>query len=227
MDFTKKNILLYGALIPLVILALATPWSESLDLAISRFFFHQTHFISSGHLDRIFFYGLFPAWTLCILALIGWSCSYFFQSWRFLKAPCAVLILTLAIGSGLLIHVVFKEHWGRPRPKQIQEFGGEQVFLPYYQPNFSPIQPSKSFPSGHTSMGFYFFSLIWIGICYGSRRLIWSGLFLSVLCGGILSYGRLAQGGHFFTDILVSALLMWWTALGCSVCLILKRGIKT
>ena len=50
---------------------------------------------------------------------------------RMLLSGRAVLFLmaTLALGPGLLVNVILKDHWGRPRPIDVTQFGGEQHFV--------------------------------------------------------------------------------------------------
>ena len=43
----------------------------------------------------------------------------------------------MIVGAWLIIDFALKDHWGRPRPRQVKEFGGMQEFRPYYgKPNF-------------------------------------------------------------------------------------------
>ena len=152
-----KLYIIKQALLPLLFFLLLTPWLSCLDLAASDFFFRDNAFVSHPLLDAIFHYAIFPAWIIVFSACFLWITAFFQPSWRKWQRAAAACVLTLAIGSGLIIHAIFKEHWGRPRPKQVIAFGGTQPFSPYYQPHFfSPI-PAKSFPAGHPSMGFYFF----------------------------------------------------------------------
>src|SRR5258707_888701 len=61
-----------------------------------------------------------------LLVLLGW--------WR--RRPVAgidlrvgaFLLLALALGPGVLVNSVLKEHWGRARPSQVIAFGGTQEF---------------------------------------------------------------------------------------------------
>jgi lipid A 4'-phosphatase len=66
-------------------------------------------------------------------------------------------LLCVAIGPGLIINVALKDHWGRPRPRQIIEFGGK---LEYVQPLVPAAARGKSFPCGHCSVG-YLYALGW------------------------------------------------------------------
>src|SRR5215467_6617018 len=45
-----------------------------------------------------------------------------------------MMLLTLALGPGLLANTILKDNWGRPRPIQVTEFGGPLEFLPWWDP---------------------------------------------------------------------------------------------
>jgi membrane-associated PAP2 superfamily phosphatase len=206
-------------LYPLLFLGLITPFSSWIDLNISRYFYSTgndpvDHFVSNPFLDFIFDYAPYPGELLAIIAGLALILSYLKSSWIKWRQPALVLVLTMALGAGLIVHGILKDHWGRPRPKQVVEFGGGQEFRPYYQPNFfHQPEPSKSFVCGHCSVGFYFFALYLIGIRLKKRALARWGFILALLIGIGLSVTRIAQGGHWFTDTLVTAMIMWWTAL--------------
>lgn len=204
---------LIGIILPIFLWIIFSPWSAELDLKTSHLFFKDGAFNSNPFWNWLFVYGVWPAWILFGFAVIGIILSYAKKSYHYLRLPCFYLFLTYALSSGLIIHGILKDHWGRPRPKQTIEFGGTQPFRPYYQPNFNnqPV-PSKSFTCGHCSMGFYFFTLTLLGIIYRSKILFWIGLILAFGLGILLSMTRLAQGGHFLSDTLASAIIMWLTA---------------
>ncbi len=217
----KKEIL-----IPILMWIAFTPWSAELDLKTSHFFYEGKAFVSHPFWDWLYIYGLWPAWTLTGLALMGLILS-FSKAYYFLRKPCLYLILSFAVGSGLIIHATLKDHWGRPRPRQVIEFGGKQNFRPYYQPNIgNQPEPSKSFACGHASLGFYFFSLALLGKIYQMRRMYWFGIGLAWGLGILLSIARIAQGGHFLSDTIASALIMWVTAWGFAYFLLLKHSTQ-
>lgn len=209
----------YPWLIPVVLMALITFFTPQLDLSMARFFYQRSgdasgHFSTNAFYDFMFEYGIIPAWLTVGLALGVLLFSYFRPTWKKYRSPALLLILTLAIGGGFITHVLLKDEWGRPRPRQVTEFGGTQAFRPFYQPNFfNQPEPSKSFPCGHCSMGFFFFSVALLGRRLGNSSLYWSGWALAIVLGVALGVTRIAQGGHFFSDVLMSALIMWLTAL--------------
>lgn len=133
-----------------------------------------------------------------------------FRSWR---KPSLLLVFTLSIGAGIIVHAILKDHWGRPRPRQAIEFNGQQEFRPFWKPNFfSQPEPSKSFPCGHCTMGFAFFAFYFLGKRLNKPWVSIIGLSLAFFLGTTLGAVRILQGGHFFSDVLISALILWFTA---------------
>lgn len=202
--------------LPILILILITPLVSAWDLAIARHYYHDGHFVSNNFITFMYSYGFWPGDILTAIALLVLLLSYFTHHLEKWRKPALLLVLTMGIGAGIITHAVLKDHWGRPRPKQVEEFGGSQLFRTYYQPNFfHQPEPSKSFPCGHCTAGFFFFALALIGKRLRSPSLYWGGIVLALLLGIALSWTRIAQGGHFLSDTLFSALIMWFTALGC------------
>ncbi len=216
---TKQNFLFTQRvwLWPILAMLLITPWTPALDLAVSHYFYQGGHQFSSYPLFTfVFKYGFLYSKVLIGIALFFLMISCLFAKYRAWRPAAIVFLLVVAIGAGGISHLIFKDHWGRPRPVQVIEFGGKQEFRPYYKPNFfnSP-EPSKSFPCGHCTMGFCFFALALVGRRFNNRALFWVGLALALSLGGLLSLARIAQGGHFLSDTLMTALIMWLTSYLC------------
>lgn len=220
MSFLQKlNLAQKFWLYPLLFALLITPFTPWIDLSITRYFYSigndpVEHFMKGSILNALFDYGTIPANLTALIAAILLMGSYLFKKLKNFRNPCLVLLLVYAMGAGLIINGILKEYWGRPRPKQVEEFGGTQSFRPYYEPNFThQPQPSKSFPCGHCATGFYFFALAFVGKRL-KKPLLWkTGLALALTLGIALSIARIMQGGHFFSDTLFSALIMWYTTL--------------
>jgi membrane-associated PAP2 superfamily phosphatase len=120
------------------------------------------------------------------------------------------LAATLALGPGLLVNGIFKPNWGRPRPHQTVEFGGKQAFVAVW--GMGTSRYSKSFPSGHASMGFYLMAPAFL--LYRRRR-AWAFAFLllGLAAGLALGIARIAQGAHFPSDVLWSAGMVYLSGL--------------
>lgn len=209
--------------LPILIFLLIAPFTPTLDLSIAHFFYQPDGFIKQSDaqhpIHTLFYtYGNLPGQILgvgaAILALL--SLRYpILLSWR---KGALVVAITGIVGAGLFVNVLLKEYWARPRPKQLTEFGGSEAYYPFYIPMSNPPRLAddkqfKSFPSGHAAMGFLFLSLGLVGWYERNLLLYGGGITLGLLLGTTFSYARMAQGGHFFSDILFSALLMWLVAV--------------
>ncbi len=112
------------------------------------------------------------------------------------------VLLTVIVGPGLLINVVFKDHWDRPRPRDVVQFGGPLHYV------VAPLrgEGGASFPCGHCSVGFLY-ALGWWVWRRRRPRAAWASLATGALAGLALGAGRMAAGGHFLSDVLWSALI--------------------
>jgi len=145
------------------------------------------------HLDRI------PALVMALCGLAAALTGIFNRQRRGWIRPGFFLVLLLALGPALVVNVVFKEYWGRPRPREIVQFGGKKEFLHPWQKGVS--HEGRSFPSGHSSAAFYLTAPFFI---YRRRRPHIARLWLAGgLCFGLLmSIARITQGAHFISDTL-------------------------
>ncbi len=155
-----------------------------------------------------------PGMALAAAALII-LCAGFISTWlKKYRRQSLFVIFLLALGPGLLINVVLKDHLGRPRPQELAIFGGKQQFVQFWQTG--PDEKNSSFPSGHASIAFFLMAPWFIfrrrrrslGLCF-----LWCGIGFGLLVGT----ARIMQGGHFLSDILwagglvyiVGELLSW------------------
>lgn len=110
----------------------------------------------------------------------------------------AFIFLLVALGPGLTVHGLLKDNWGRPRPRQVREFGGDMAYREAWQFGGGSGQ---SFPSGHAAGAFAFVAPYFL-----MRRRDRVSAHAWLIGGG--SYGaamgaaRIAQGGHYLTDII-------------------------
>jgi lipid A 4'-phosphatase len=113
------------------------------------------------------------------------------------------LLLSVVVGPGLVVNALFKDHWERPRPRDVVELGGPLHYRPAPLPGG---EGGTSFPCGHCSVGFLFGAGWWI---WRRRRpaLARAALATGVGAGLALGLGRMAAGGHFLSDVIWSALL--------------------
>ena len=148
---------------------------------------------------------LFPIYysIIVILFLLG---SLFIAKFRIKKRKGIFFVaLCLWIGPGLVVNFVFKDHWGRPRPVMVQEFAGEKVFQ---KPFVISNQCGKncSFVCGDASMGFWLFAFMPLLATRRKKLLAFSA---AIIAGGGLGLMRMAQGGHFFSDVVFCGIFVY------------------
>ncbi|MFZ5761046.1 MAG: phosphatase PAP2 family protein [Thermodesulfobacteriota bacterium] len=157
--------------------------------------------------------GTIPGILLTLGCLLLWLASHYFSHLSQWRKPCLVVVLTAVLAAGLLVNAVLKQYWGRPRPSQTIEYGGQWE----YRPIFPPGTPGKgaSFPCGHCTMGFLF--LATAAFYPRSKSLAVAGVATGVVLGALLSAARIVQGAHFTSDTLWSFGLIIATASGLMV----------
>lgn len=179
-----------------------------LDLDVARAFYRNGWSIG----DRPFWtflyrYGTLPGLFLSVCSLAVLLLGGAGERLRAWRRPAAVVLVTLALGPGLLINALGKGYWGRPRPRDVQTFGGSQPFHRILQPGVPGR--GKSFPSGHPSVGYLFCALYFVDL-RRRRRPVWLGTGLAY--GTLMGAGRVLQGAHFASDVLWSGGLTYLSA---------------
>ena len=119
----------------------------------------------------------------------------------------AFLLLALALGPGLIVNTVLKDHWGRARPTQVAEFGGTAEFTPAPLPA-QQCARNCSFPAGHPAIGFYLGAFAMLAREQTRRRSL-AGT--AIVAGAAMGLARMAQGGHFLSDVAFSGLIVTGT----------------
>lgn len=181
----------------------------SLDLVFTNFFYNNTEgFYLQNNLAVLAIYQL----PKVISALFVVGCIYY--GLKILKATRSlhpkhyskIIFVTLvcSLGPGLFVHEVLKEVYSRPRPRQVQEFGGDYQFVPTLH-RASACENCYSFVSGHASAGFM---VVALAILYkGRRRCILTSL--SIFLGLFIGLARIIQGAHFLSDIIFAGLTVF------------------
>ncbi|WP_208995316.1 phosphatase PAP2 family protein [Roseibium hamelinense] len=109
------------------------------------------------------------------------------------------LVSTLIIGPGILVNAILKDNWGRPRPRSVEEFGGDLPFQYVWVPS-NACDSNCSFVSGEASAAMWLVALAFV-----APRAWRSAILCFVLpLGFLLSLNRIAFGGHFLSDTLIS-----------------------
>ena len=133
---------------------------------------------------------------------------------RLLLSGRAILFLvtTLALGPGRLTNGILKDPWGRPRPIDVTQFGGDQHFVAWWDPR-GDCPGNCSFVSGDVSGAFWTIApaaLVpppWRALAYGGALALGIGM----------AAVRMMAGAHFFSDTIfagVFTFLIIWVVHG-------------
>jgi lipid A 4'-phosphatase len=194
-----------------------------LDVELERRFYHEgPGWYLAEKQPWLFLYehGTLPGLLIGAGALIVLMGSIWKQSFRPHRAASLFLVLTLAIGPGLIVNTILKEHWGRPRPRDLILFGGEREHWKVWERK--PVSGGgASLPSGHASVAFYLFTPFFI---LRRRRWGWALFFLALglAYGVFMGIARMVQGGHFASDVLWAGGIVYLT--GYFLSRLLLRG---
>jgi len=122
------------------------------------------------------------------------------------------LIATLALAPGLMVNVVLKDHWGRPRPIDVTEFGGTQHFVRWWDRS-GDCPGNCSFVSGDVAGAYWAIAPAalappqWRVLAYGAALALGTGM----------AAIRVMAGAHFVSDVIfagVFTFLIIWVAYG-------------
>lgn len=178
------------------------------DIVVSKYFYvvGEGFVYSTKPWVKLLFRGVPILTTVFVTCLILVIVAKFFLSEKksdTIKSPMIFLLIALAFGPGLTVNWMLKENFGRARPSQVVELGGTKEFsrAGHYT---DQCTTNCSFSSGHASMGFYFTSFSYIVPApYQAIVFVVGALF-----GGFVGIGRIMQGGHFFSDVIFSLLVV-------------------
>jgi lipid A 4'-phosphatase len=116
------------------------------------------------------------------------------------------LLCVLAVGPGLVVNGILKRQWGRARPRDVTEFGGDKRFTPAFVIS-DQCDRNCSFVAGHPSPLFCLFA---VGFVAARRRWLWHGAALAL--GGLVGLARIVEGAHFLSDVVFSGIFVFLVA---------------
>jgi lipid A 4'-phosphatase len=178
------------------------------DLALSRYFIAEGGFaLQRVALLKFLRDALYLIIIVCI-ALPAWAVLIkLVAPGRPLLIRGTVLVYVIAsavLGPVLLTNTVLKDNWGRPRPRDVVEFGGSQPFLPWWDPR-GHCPKNCSFIAGEPAGAFWTFAPASLAPPH-LRPVAYAAVLLFGATVGVL---RMSFGGHFFSDVVFAGVLMY------------------
>ena len=210
-----------GLIVALAIAAvagLAFGLFPQLDLAVAGYFYQ---FSDSAHnMFRIRVYppamlardvGLWVGTVLIAPAVAALVVKLILPRRKLMVSGRAImfLIATMALGPGLLVNVVLKDHWHRARPIDVTQFGGDQHFTAWWDPR-GDCPNNCAFVSGDVAGAFW--TLAPAALAPPQYRALAYGAALTLGAG--MAAVRVMAGGHFVSDVVFAGvftfLIIWF-----------------
>jgi membrane-associated PAP2 superfamily phosphatase len=154
--------------------------------------------------------GLWIGTLLLVPAVVALLTKLILPRRKLLMSGRAVvfLIATMVLGPGLLVNVLLKDHWARPRPIDVTQFGGVEHFVPWWDPR-GDCRANCSFVSGDVAGAFWSIAPAalappqWRALAYGAAIALGTGM----------AVVRVMAGGHFPSDVIFAGvftfLVIW------------------
>ncbi len=199
-----------AVLLLLVVVTSLVFWQTDLDLRAAAWFYHPERALGPWPDQywqpwKLLYDYAFPFTVVSGLAsLLVYLLGHVHAPSRRFRRKALYILLVIALGPGLLVNLIVKDHWGRPRPVHVQQFGGEYGYIPPGQVGHTA---DKSFVCGHCSVGYAFFVLYFLS---QNHKLLYFILTLGL--AWTLGFTRMTAGGHFLSDILWSGYLVFLVA---------------
>ena len=191
----------------LAVLTTVLFWDGHLDIEIAEMFFHfghddkpwplKTYWLSRGMYELGYPSVVISAVAALLIIAVGFVYKPLTRS----RYPALYFVAVIVLGPILMVNLVLKDHWGRPRPREIVEFNGDYHYQP---PGVISETGRKSFVCGHCSSGYMFFAFYFI-LNKGKNL----ALLCSLLYGLLFGFARMMAGGHFLSDILWSGYVVF------------------
>ncbi|MGA8928877.1 MAG: phosphatase PAP2 family protein [Pseudolabrys sp.] len=201
-----------------VIAGLAFGLYPELDLRISGYFYgfedpahNKFAFRFYPFLMRARDIGLWIGTALVAPAVAAFAIKLILPRQKLLMRGRTVvfLIATMALAPGLMANVLLKDHWGRSRPIDVKQFGGNEQFVAWWDPR-GDCASNCSFVSGDVTGAFWTVAPAalapphWRALAYGA----------ALALGTAMAVMRVMAGAHFPSDVIfagVFTFIIIWT----------------
>lgn len=143
---------------------------------------------------------------LLALILLGWSLWRKTSGWFW-----GYILALFVIGPGLVVNAGLKAYWGRARPANVTDFGGSAQFTPAWEIS-DQCARNCSFVSGEgagaTALAVALLLILHRYRAHLSLPLYRIGQAVTLLSLAFVAWQRVASGGHFLSDVLLSILVV-------------------
>ncbi len=209
-----KKLILEISLFLIIMTAISALFiSSDWDIQLQKPFYNSSDgwFMKDSQPWRLLYkVGTIPGLMLAVSGIVLLILSFTKSKYLKYRKIGAFILLVMIIAPGVIVNAGFKDHWGRIRPRNIQEFNGKYEYIELWEKGVTG--KGKSFPCGHASMGFYFFVLFFLYRKTNRKAAVFWFIFAMVY-GTLIGIARMAGGGHFASDVLWAGAFVYITCL--------------
>src|SRR5262245_27275095 len=211
LDQRLFRVFLVGCALVYVLAGLFFTLLPEADLLASRIFHESDNrftgngveWVQAARRAVVYFY-----WGCVAASLLGLAASAARDTWLHLSSlRWLYLLVCLCVGPGLIANVMLKDQWGRARPRDVIEFGGQKLFTAALTPA-DQCNRNCSFVSGEASIAFVPFYALAFVLPHWGGVLFAAGTVAGLSAGAI----RVSQGAHFASDVVFAGIFMALTA---------------
>ncbi|MCL6705425.1 phosphatase PAP2 family protein [Pseudomonas sp. R2.Fl] len=221
-DATGRSLVFVVILILLV--SVLFTLAPELDLAFSRLFFDGVRFplARNGYLRQLRSLTDWFAWAI-LGASVLLLCSPPLRTRSGVRVRDLLLpFAAYGLGVGFIVNTVFKQYFGRARPRDVLEFGGDQTFTAAWRIS-EACQANCSFTSGEAAGAMAIYSSLALLPALSPRLRLVTAAVIGCLSTA-LGLNRIAFGAHFLSDVLLSMLIVLAILLATKIVLDGKLG---
>lgn len=187
----------------LIVSAVFLVW-PAIDLWMSGLFYDPSQGFAAGRNDGLKIFRKAADWAMWLIAigvLLSLIVKIAFPDRKGVVPARASLFLlsTLILGPGLVVNLLLKEHWGRPRPVMVTDFGGDMPYVEVWRIT-DYCARNCSFVAGEASSALWLTAIALVV----PRAWRWPVFIVAGILAVALSLNRIAFGGHFLSDVLLS-----------------------
>src|SRR5262249_22121586 len=145
--------------------------------------------------------GVMVEWGFGVAILLPLVLKILLPDRKLLLSPRAALFVlaTFALGPGLIVNGIFKEFLGLGGARELLEFGRSSTFSPAWWLS-DQCDRNCSFASGEAASAFCLVALVFL--VREEQRFAVACTTLAF--AAIVSLTRIAEGGHFLSDVLIA-----------------------
>ena len=208
----KKNLLFNNkfnlSLVVFFFLAIFLSVGSSVDIYLSRlFYFGNNQFVLQNYYYTTIFIRKIILPSIVIYVFILPIFSFYlpikklYLRYEFKFRDILFLWLIGIFNLGIVVNLFLKNIWGRARPGDILQLGGKENFTPWFQIS-DACASNCSFVSGDAAVGFSLIAFYFL-----TKRIVY--FWLSLFFGFGIGLIRIMEGGHFVSDIVMAAMILY------------------